>query len=426
MFGDTFGNAVHLLERDCSIQRRHQKVLEEAPAPNLDPEQRKRMGEAAVACAKAVGYVGAGTVEFLVDSVTNEFYFCEMNTRLQVEHPVTEMITGVDLVEWQLKVASGHPIPLSQEEIIARKKGCAIEARIYAENPLNNFLPVTGNVFHLSTPAGMEAGVRVDSGVESGDDVSPFYDPMIAKLIAFADTRDEALGKLERALRNFQVAGLANNIDFLIKCVQHPGFSKEQATTAFFDQHMTGLLDSLTTTISSSDSLHTQFAVLSVINATRNISGASTYGEFQDWRNGRGLTREIGLQTTSGDTLTVRVDDVGGGIVAIRHGVDAKSGSTLCINKSSHLLTESKINGLSATSSVWKNTFQIDGRLVTGVASILYNKMTDSLVLDVWVDGQFGESQTHQQILVPLQDFSNTRTADSSTSPVVLSPMVRC
>ena len=205
IFGDSFGNAVHLLERDCSIQRRHQKVLEEAPAPNLDAKTRKLMGEAAVACAKAVGYVGAGTVEFLVDSVTNEFYFCEMNTRLQVEHPVTEMITGVDLVEWQLKVAAGLPIPKSQDEIIQNAKGCAVEARIYAENPLNQFLPATGTFNHLQTPTDTEYGVRVDSGVVSGDTVSPFYDPMIAKLIAYGETRDKAVSKLERSLRNYQV-----------------------------------------------------------------------------------------------------------------------------------------------------------------------------------------------------------------------------
>lgn len=206
VFGDTFGNVVHLRERDCSIQRRHQKVLEEAPAPNLTDDVRKRMGDAAVACAKAVGYVGAGTVEFLVDSISQDFYFCEMNTRLQVEHPVTEMITGLDLVEWQLRVASGNPLPLTQNEILARVKGCAIEARIYAENPMSNFLPVTGRIVHMHTPdTGEESGVRADYGLGSGDSVSTFYDPMIAKLIAYDETREKAVLKLERALRGFQV-----------------------------------------------------------------------------------------------------------------------------------------------------------------------------------------------------------------------------
>ena len=234
VFADKFGNTVHLMERDCSVQRRHQKVLEEAPAPNLNPTARKAMGDAAVLCAKAVGYVGAGTVEFLVDTITNDFYFCEMNTRLQVEHPVTEMITGLDLVEWQLRVASGQPLPLTQEEVFARVSGCAIEARIYAENPVKDFLPASGIITHLRFPLGSktfthelstggaagelggEAGVRVDAGVRTGDVVSTFYDPMIGKLIAYANTRTSAIDKLERALRNFQVSQLA---EFLIHSV---------------------------------------------------------------------------------------------------------------------------------------------------------------------------------------------------------------
>ena len=214
VFADTHGNAVHLLERDCSVQRRHQKVLEEAPAPNLSPEVRKAMGDAAVACAKAVGYVGAGTVEFLVDSVTSEFYFCEMNTRLQVEHPVTEMITGLDLVEWQLRVASGQALPLNQEEIFERVKargehGCAIEARIYAENPSNGFLPATGKIVHMRPKTDGTDGIRADYGIRSGDAISTFYDPMIAKLIAYDTSRDKAVKKLELALREFQVIFLA-------------------------------------------------------------------------------------------------------------------------------------------------------------------------------------------------------------------------
>eukprot|EP00606_Chrysophyceae_sp_TOSAG23-5_P000807 GSChrysophyteH2.ASY1.ANO1.1613.1 assembled CDS len=255
VFGDQHGNAVHLLERDCSVQRRHQKVLEEAPGPHLSPEVRKAMGDAAVACAKATGYVGAGTVEFLVDSVTNEFYFCEMNTRLQVEHPVSELITGVDLVEWQLRAAAGEKIPLTQEDLIERasKRGCALEARIYAENPLNDFLPQTGHLHHLRTPVEMsrgglpelhtEPGVRVDSGVVSGNTITSFYDPMISKLIVLGKDRPEALRMMERALRNYQVAGLANNIDFVLKIVQHDGFANGKPTTAFFDENLDGLME---------------------------------------------------------------------------------------------------------------------------------------------------------------------------------------
>lgn len=168
IFGDTHGNAVHLHERDCSVQRRHQKVLEEAPAPGLDQTLRERMGEAAVKAAKAVNYVGAGTVEFLMEAGTDDFFFCEMNTRLQVEHPVTELVTGVDLVEWQLRIAAGEPLPILDQDQI-KTKGHAIEARIYAENPARNFLPATGHLFHLSPPTG--EGVRVDTGVRQGDDV---------------------------------------------------------------------------------------------------------------------------------------------------------------------------------------------------------------------------------------------------------------
>ncbi|CAE7638923.1 MCCA, partial [Symbiodinium microadriaticum] len=224
-------------------------VLEEAPAPNLSPEVRKKMGDAAVACAKAVGYVGAGTVEFLVDSVSSDFYFCEMNTRLQVEHPVTEMITGLDLVEWQLRVASGQPLPLDQDGVFQQIKaqpnggGCAIEARIYAENPTKDFLPTTGKVVHMRPVGSTEGGVRADFGIRSGDTISTFYDPMIAKLIAHDATRAGAVSKLERALREFQVSGLTNNIDFLVHCVRHRGFASEQATTAFFDQYLSEIMD---------------------------------------------------------------------------------------------------------------------------------------------------------------------------------------
>jgi 3-methylcrotonyl-CoA carboxylase alpha subunit len=199
VFGDKHGNVVHLFERDCSVQRRHQKVIEEAPAPGLDPELRRKFGEAAVAAARAVGYYGAGTIEFIMDVDTNEFFFMEMNTRLQVEHPVTEAITGVDLVEWQLRIAAGGVLPLMQDQIVER--GHAFEARIYAEDPDNNFMPATGTLHHLSTPAtGDHLGVRIDTGVRQGDEVSIYYDPMIAKLITWDVDRDTALRKLHTAL----------------------------------------------------------------------------------------------------------------------------------------------------------------------------------------------------------------------------------
>ena len=244
VFGDTHGNCVYLFERDCSVQRRHQKVLEEAPAPGMTPELRARMGEAAVAAARAVNYVGAGTVEFIVEQPGGydapeqmKFYFMEMNTRLQVEHPVTEAITGLDLVEWQLRVASGEPLPLKQEDL--RITGHAIEARICAENPDNNFLPATGalNVYALPECVTFDRGaVRVDSGVRQGDAISPFYDSMVAKLIVHGDTREQALARLDEALAQTHIVGLATNVQFLRRVAKTAAFAQAKLDTALIQR----------------------------------------------------------------------------------------------------------------------------------------------------------------------------------------------
>ena len=232
VFGDTHGNVVYLFERDCSVQRRHQKVLEEAPAPGMTPERRAAMGQAAVDAAKAVGYVGAGTVEFIANQ-DGSFYFMEMNTRLQVEHPVTEMITGLDLVDWQLRVASGEKLPLAQEQLQLR--GHALEARIYAEDPARGFLPSTGRLLHLAPP---EEGlhVRVDTGVEEGDEISPHYDPMIAKLIVWDVNRDRALARMLQALADYRVVGVSNNIDFLSRLVACPAFAGADLDTGLIER----------------------------------------------------------------------------------------------------------------------------------------------------------------------------------------------
>ncbi len=232
VFADTLGNCVNLFERDCSVQRRHQKVLEEAPAPGMTPERRRQMGEAAVAAAKAVGYVGAGTVEFIANQ-DGSFYFMEMNTRLQVEHPVTEMITGQDLVEWQLRVAAGQPLPLRQEQLAIR--GHALEARIYAEAASKGFLPATGPLVRLAPPA-ETLNVRVDTGVEQGDAITPYYDPMIAKLIVWDETRDAALARMRKALADYQVAGLTTNIDFLSRLVACPAFAGADLDTGLIER----------------------------------------------------------------------------------------------------------------------------------------------------------------------------------------------
>ncbi|MEZ5628131.1 MAG: acetyl/propionyl/methylcrotonyl-CoA carboxylase subunit alpha [Rhodocyclaceae bacterium] len=232
VFGDTQGNCVYLFERDCSVQRRHQKVLEEAPAPGMTPERRAAMGQAAVDAAKAVGYVGAGTVEFIANQ-DGSFYFMEMNTRLQVEHPVTEMITGLDLVEWQLRVASGEPLPLAQEQLQIR--GHALEARIYAEDPDKGFLPSTGALLHLSPPA-ENLHVRVDTGVEEGDEISPHYDPMIAKLIVWDHSRERALARMLQALAEYRVVGVSNNISFLSRLTACPAFANADLDTGLIER----------------------------------------------------------------------------------------------------------------------------------------------------------------------------------------------
>jgi 3-methylcrotonyl-CoA carboxylase alpha subunit len=232
VFADSHGHAVHLFERDCSLQRRHQKIIEEAPAPGLPAETRARMGEAAVAAARAVGYVNAGTVEFLLDEAGG-FYFIEMNTRLQVEHPVTELITGQDLVEWQLRVAAGEPLPLDQERITA--SGHAFEARIYAEDPARGYLPSAGQLERLRFPQ-PSASLRVETGVEEGDTVTPFYDPMIAKLVVHGPDRGAALRRLEAALDACMIVGPTTNLGFLRAVAGTPAFARGAVDTGWLDR----------------------------------------------------------------------------------------------------------------------------------------------------------------------------------------------
>jgi len=233
VFCDTLGNAVYLAERDCSVQRRHQKVIEEAPAPGMTESLRRQMGETAVQAAQAINYTGAGTVEFLLDE-DGSYYFMEMNTRLQVEHPVTEMITGQDLVEWQLKIAYGDALPLRQEEV--KITGHAFEARIYAEDPDNDFLPVTGTLGFLQPPE-ESTHVRVDTGVCQGDEISVYYDPMIAKLVVWDETRERALQRLASALREYRIGGTVTNMDFLYNLATSQPFVAAEVDTGFIEKH---------------------------------------------------------------------------------------------------------------------------------------------------------------------------------------------
>ena len=233
VFADCHGNVVHLGERDCSIQRRHQKVVEESPSPFVDDDLRKRMGEAAIDATRACNYVGAGTVEFLVDQDKN-FYFLEMNTRLQVEHPVTELVTGQDLVAWQLSVASGEPLPLLQDDIVLT--GHAMEVRLYAEDPRHQFMPQTGEIFRWDTPE--SDSVRIDHGIRVGQHISPHYDPLLAKIIAFGDNRDEARRRLACAVEDTVLLGVNNNKQFLSRVLRNQGFASGEATTAFIEKEL--------------------------------------------------------------------------------------------------------------------------------------------------------------------------------------------
>jgi 3-methylcrotonyl-CoA carboxylase alpha subunit len=232
VFGDAHGNVIHLFERDCSIQRRHQKVVEETPAPRYSDELRQRMARAAVAAARGVDYVNAGTVEFIV-TPEGEFYFLEMNTRLQVEHPVTELVTGVDLVRAQIDVASGKPLPWKQEDL--RQRGHAIEVRVYAEDPDDRFLPQSGTIAGYAEPSG--PGIRVDAGVTRGSEIGLRFDPMLAKLIAFAETRDAAIDRLSRALRDYLILGTKTNVSWLRRVISHPAFREGLVSTRFLAEH---------------------------------------------------------------------------------------------------------------------------------------------------------------------------------------------
>jgi 3-methylcrotonyl-CoA carboxylase alpha subunit len=333
IFGDQQGNVVYLFERDCSVQRRHQKVLEEAPAPGLTPELRAQMGQAAVAAAKAVNYHGAGTVEFIVEQTATggmTFFFMEMNTRLQVEHPVTEAITGLDLVEWQLRVASGEPLPLAQHQLTMQ--GHAIEARICAETPDKQFLPATGTLAvyrkpdHLGFVRATGAAVRVDDGVRQGDTISPYYDSMVAKLIVHGATRQEALGKLDKALSETHIVGLATNVQFLRHVVQSPSFANAELDTALiareeahlFHQEKVGLVRAVAA------------AVVYRLSQEQALQGADPFSQRDGWQSHGTQTRcfafvfqgqavQSYLHYGHDGALTLRIQEVHGALDGSAH-----------------------------------------------------------------------------------------------------------
>ncbi|MDR5739808.1 MULTISPECIES: acetyl/propionyl/methylcrotonyl-CoA carboxylase subunit alpha [unclassified Caballeronia] len=299
VFADKHGNAVYLFDRDCSVQRRHQKVLEEAPAPGLSDETRRAMGEAAVAAARAVNYVGAGTVEFIMTQ-DGQFYFMEMNTRLQVEHPVTEMVTGLDLVEWQLRVAAGEPLPLQQHDL--RVDGHAIEARVYAENPSRGFLPSTGTLRHLALPDAVEFGidghVRIDSGVREGDAITPFYDPMIAKLIVHGRDRRDALARMARALAQCEIVGLHTNVEFLQRIVKSEPFSGGELDTGLIERHHDALFAA--SPVSRDKALALACAAL-LTREGGEAHGHSPWDALSHWRMSGGYSQDLNWRAAASD-----------------------------------------------------------------------------------------------------------------------------
>ena len=293
IFADMHGNCVYLNERDCSIQRRHQKVVEEAPAPGLTPELRQAMGEAAVKAAQAIGYVGAGTVEFLLDA-RGEFFFMEMNTRLQVEHPITELITGQDLVAWQIRIARGEALPLTQAQIPLN--GHAIEVRLYAEDPDNDFLPATGTLNLYREPAAGE-GRRVDSGIEEGDSISPFYDPMIGKLIAWGENREEARQRLLSMLAETRISGVRTNLAFLSRILAHPAFAAAELDTDFIPRHEQDLFVTPSELPREFWQLAGKAWALTQADRVRHDDPTSPWATASGWRSAQPQRYVLNLQT---------------------------------------------------------------------------------------------------------------------------------
>lgn len=359
VFGDNHGGAVHLFERDCSLQRRHQKVIEEAPAPGMTPDVREAMTSAAVTAAKAIGYSGAGTIEFIVDGSgplrADGFWFMEMNTRLQVEHPVTEAITGVDLVEWQLRVAAGAPLPLGQKDL--QINGHAFEARLYAEDPSKGFLPATGKLEHLA----FSDHARNDSGVRSGDSISPYYDPMIAKVITHAATRAEALDALVRALGETHVAGTATNAEFLSALARHEGFVNGTFDTGVIERDLTAL-----TTSARLSEAHIAFAAIAALKLDPK---ARDFG-FRLWGDAQHALRFV----YDGELVERRITLHGDGSVSL---ADDQSDPL----KLSHL----SIEGAGMTARVGDARTEIKAQVQTATrnAELLVSVLSDGVVRDL-------------------------------------------
>jgi acetyl-CoA carboxylase biotin carboxylase subunit len=288
IFGDRHGHLAHLFERECSVQRRHQKIIEETPSPLLTPELRAQMGEAAVKAAKAVGYYNAGTVEFIFNPTDSTFYFLEMNTRLQVEHPITELTTGLDLVQWQIRVAAGEHFPYAQEQLTQR--GHAIECRVYAEDPANGFLPSTGKILQYIEPRG--PGIRVDSGFTAGDEVTHFYDPLLAKLIVHGENRATAIQKMQAALKEFIVHGVVTNIDFMQSVLAHEDFVNGKVTTRWVERTLDSgslLPENRQQAVGLQSLIAAALADLTIGNRKSEIANRNEPDPYSPWKNPSGF-----------------------------------------------------------------------------------------------------------------------------------------
>lgn len=372
VFGDQHGNVVHLFERDCSVQRRHQKIIEEAPAPRISDTFRQQIGQAAVAAAKAVGYFSAGTVEFIVDSISKDFFFMEMNTRLQVEHPVTEMITQQDLVEWQIRVAAGEPLPCRQNDLSI--SGHSFEARIYAENIESGFLPSAGILHHFQPPDASST-VRVETGVQQGDAVSIFYDPMIAKLVVWGHNRSAALLKLHNCLTRFQISGIPTNIDFLKTLSRHHAFSAGEVGTHFIERYKSSLL----APVSEEERLKDEklcaalaACCISIKDTMKDNQAPTGLGGLCGFRLNHELKRPIFLSSAQGGDLEMPV-------------VFCKDGS--CEVKVKDTTTTVRMEHHQLDSSGFKVT--ING-LTTCISASFYKKDSAEYV-DIWWNGKHHE-----------------------------------
>lgn len=339
VFGDTHGHALHLFERDCSLQRRHQKVVEEAPAPHLTQTLRDQLGEAAVKASKAIDYQGAGTIEFIFDCDTDEFYFMEMNTRLQVEHPVTEMITGQDLVEWQIRVAYGERLPLSQGELSIN--GHAFEVRLYAEDPAQNFMPQTGKVQHFSCDP-LREGMRVDTGIETGDSVTSFYDPMIAKLITHGKTRDEAASKMRGLLEQTQLSGLNTNQEFLHHIFKNNDFLDGHVDTGFIPRHEAALIPD-----NYGKPEAVELALLALHQFMPQSTQSDPWGAGDNWRTGGTSYRGLHL-ICRGEPIILHTRCSGKTLCFTHDGHDISA--TLMTRHNTHI--EAVINGARHSASI--------------------------------------------------------------------------